>query len=64
MLDNRTGRYVGIHFGNQFKGRIGVVNVIEGKFFTLDLFCRSNTETFRAANIKTGILMRVFTISE
>ena len=65
MFDDRTGRPIGrIEFADQFKGRIGVVDIVIRQFFTLMLGRRSNTGTCRAIGVEGRLLVGVLAVAQ
>ncbi|MDT4890446.1 hypothetical protein FQZ97_1272880 [compost metagenome] len=64
MLDDGNGCGAGrIKLGDEFKRRIGIVDVVVGKLLALKLGCGRNARTLFAGQIKACGLMRVFTIA-
>ena len=65
MFDDGTRRAIGgVKFRHQLERGIGVVDIVIRKFFALYLLRRRHTLAPRPANIKCGLLMRVFAIAQ
>ncbi len=65
MLDDGAGSaFIGRELGNEFVGRVGVVDVVVGKFLTLHLFGGGNAIAFFAGDVESGFLMRVLAVAQ
>ena len=65
MLDDRDGGVgCGIEFADEFVGRVGVVDVVVGKFFAADLFRGRDAEAVFAGDIEGRRLMRVLAVTQ
>ncbi|MPL60780.1 hypothetical protein SDC9_06342 [bioreactor metagenome] len=64
VLDDRAGRGLGAEFGDEFKGRVGVVDVVVGQFLALQLFRRGNARAVRAVEVEGRLLVRVLAIAQ
>ena len=65
MFDDGTGRAVGgVKFRHKLKSCIGIIDIVVGKLLALYLLRRCDTLTQWPANIKSGLLMRVFAIAQ
>ena len=62
MLDDGDG-WIG-EFRGQFKGGIGVIQVVVGQRFSLNLFCGRDTRACWPTSIERCFLVRVLTIAQ
>ena len=65
MFDDCAGRALcGVKFTDQFKGRIGIVDVVVAQFLALQLGCGGDPGPVRSVGVKRGRLVRVFAIAQ
>ena len=65
MFDDGTGRAVGgVKFRHKLKSCIGIIDIVVGKLLALYLLRSCDTLTQWPANIKSGLLVRVFAIAQ
>ena len=64
MLDDRHGGRAGrVEFRDQFKGGVGVVDVIVGELLALQLARGRDAEAVLAGQIEARLLVRIFAIA-
>jgi hypothetical protein len=65
VLDDGAGGAIGGgEFRHQFKGRVGVVDVVVGQFLALPLLRGGHAGAVGAVGIEGGLLVRVFAIAQ
>ena len=65
VFDNGASRgFLRVKFGDQFKRRIRVINIIVRQRLALDLGRRGDADARRVADIKARLLVRVFAIAQ